>query len=68
MLLTFYCHQVKLVIELDGSVHNDAQVAILDTEREKDLIAWGCQVIRFKNIQVLNSIESVLDKIRSYLK
>lgn len=33
----FYCHEKKLVIELDGSVHNEKEIAEYDARREKEL-------------------------------
>jgi len=56
----FYCHKMKWVIELDGSVHDDAEVAARDKQRENDLKAWGYEVIRFRNEQIHTDIESVI--------
>ena len=63
----FYCHRFKLIIELDGSIHNDPQVETIDREREKDLRAWGYQVIRFNNQQIYTDIDNVILKISQHL-
>ena len=58
----FYCHEEKLIVELDGLYHeyrlND------DKERTDILNVLGIKVIRFKNIEVENNIEEVLEKIK----
>src|SRR5688572_8423613 len=59
----FYCHKAKLVIEVDGSIHNDPEIALMDKDRENDLRAWGYFIIRFSNDQIFQSIEKVLQEI-----
>ncbi len=61
----FYCHNVKLVIELDGGYHSHKEVKIYDDARENDLKNFGITVLRFKNEEVFNNIDSVLSKIGS---
>ncbi|MBO9682401.1 MAG: DUF559 domain-containing protein [Flavisolibacter sp.] len=36
-ILDFYCHQLKLVIEVDGSIHNVAEVKQNDEIRQQQL-------------------------------
>jgi cyclase len=50
----FYCHKLKLVIELDGSIHNLPEVIEKDIKRQKDLENLGITVLRFTNIDVFN--------------
>ncbi len=59
----FYCHNVKLVIELDGGYHENKEVKIYDAARENDIKEYGIKVLRFKNAEVLNNIEKVLGTI-----
>jgi len=63
-----YCHSEKLVIEIDGSIHDLEGSKIKDAERQKDLEALGVKVIRFKNIEILNSLNLVLTIIENNLK
>jgi very-short-patch-repair endonuclease len=58
----FYCAQKKLVVELDGSIH-DLQPDY-DTMRDRILVEKGLRVLRIKNSE-LDQIEVILDKIRS---
>jgi cyclase len=59
----FYCHKLKLIIEVDGSIHNDEEIKTYNIERENNLINEGYTVIRFTNYQVLKEIEYVLSTI-----
>lgn len=59
----FYCHGIKLVIELDGSIHNNEDVKLNDAAREKHLKELGLTVLRFNNDEVFKNINSVLEKI-----
>ncbi|MGZ4001121.1 MAG: imidazole glycerol phosphate synthase subunit HisF [Mucilaginibacter sp.] len=60
----FYCHQHKLVIELDGGIHLRPDVQSNDTERQLNLEADGIRIIRFKNNSVFEEIEKVLQTIK----
>ncbi|HRI20428.1 MAG TPA: endonuclease domain-containing protein [Panacibacter sp.] len=64
----FYCHEKKLVIELDGLIHNEKEIAEYDAGREKDLNELGMNVIRFRNEEVMTNIESVLKSIAEFCK
>ncbi|MEO5564214.1 MAG: DUF559 domain-containing protein, partial [Chitinophagaceae bacterium] len=59
----FYCHSIKLVIELDGGVHEEEEVKRLDQSRENHLKELGLTVIRFKNEEVFKNKSFVLNKI-----
>ena len=62
----FYCHQAKLVIEIDGSEHFTPHGKIHDQERTKILEQYGLIVIRFSNSDVderFNSVCKMIDKI-----
>ena len=45
----FYCHELKLIIEVDGAVRADSEVAINDMERQTFLEASGIHFLRFTN-------------------
>lgn len=66
-VLDFYCEAVDLGIELDGGIHDDPDVKMRDEERTKLLNGAGIGIIRFKNSQVLNHLESVIEAIKSEL-
>lgn len=63
-IIDFYCHQLKLVIEVDGSIHEVEEVKKFDLERQVHLEELGLTVIRFTNDRVLNHLENVLKEIK----
>lgn len=64
----FYCHQYKLIIELDGSIHNLPDVIQNDIVRQNNLVSDGLKVLRFTNDQVLNNLEKVLENINTQIQ
>ena len=60
-IVDFYCHQAALVIEVDGSVHQDQKE--YDRQREHDLQLLGLSIIRFSNTDVNQNLEGVLEEI-----
>jgi cyclase len=59
----FYCHEHKIVIELDGSIHNLPEIAQADAQRQLDIESNGIKVLRFTNNQIFNQLEYVLKEI-----
>ena len=66
-ILDFYCHKKKLVIEVDGTVHNDIDIMEKDRLKESFLLEEGLSLIRFSNEQVLKNPEQVLKLIADNL-
>jgi len=64
----FYCHKLKLVIEIDGPIHNSEEAKLNDEKRQKDLENLNLTVIRFTNEQIKSEIERVIDIISSTIK
>ena len=48
-IVDFYCPHEKLVIELDGEVHNNILAERKDSERDIKLKNYGITVLRFEN-------------------
>jgi very-short-patch-repair endonuclease len=59
----FTCHELKLVIEVDGGQHNKADCMVSDAARTQFLESQGYRVLRFWNHEVLGTIEGVLESI-----
>ena len=57
----FYCAESKLIIELDGEIHNAQKE--YDEQRDYILKEKGYKVVRFKN-EELKEIENVLNRIK----
>ncbi|HQV61296.1 MAG TPA: DUF559 domain-containing protein [Chitinophagaceae bacterium] len=64
----FYCHELKLVIELDGSIHTVKDVIDNDKEREEDIKSFGIRVVRFTNKELRADIAKVIDRIKCIIK
>jgi very-short-patch-repair endonuclease len=61
-VVDFFCHDHKLAIELEGSIHADQQQE--DQWRQQALEDIGLKVIRFSNDDVFNHLERVLIDIQ----
>jgi very-short-patch-repair endonuclease len=57
----FYCHAARLAIEVDGEIHQ--QQAEYDEERDQVLSARGLRLLRIKNEEVRQNLDSVLARI-----
>jgi very-short-patch-repair endonuclease len=64
----FYCHELQLVIEIDGPIHNTAQHKEYDFNRDAEMERMGVQILRFTNNEVKNQIDKVMNKIRQEIK
>jgi len=58
----FYCAECRLVIELDGQIHEMRQE--YDARRTEVLAVAGLRVMRFKNHEVEEHLEKILDAIK----
>jgi cyclase len=67
-ILDFYCHALKLVIEVDGSIHNITEIKLNDERRQNTLQNDGLFVLRFRNGAIEKSPEQVILEIESFLK
>ena len=61
-ILDFYCHELKLAIEIDGGIHKSQSQ--YDQSRTDELEKYKIKIIRFTNDQVIEKTEKVLEKIR----
>ena len=59
----FYCHPIKLIIEIDGGIHKNIDQKEYDIRRTAELQKHGIDVIRFTNQQIYNDFENVKKEI-----
>ncbi|HSF40836.1 MAG TPA: endonuclease domain-containing protein [Thermoanaerobaculia bacterium] len=59
----FYCHALKLVVELDGEVHTERRQAAHDENRDLYLRSLGCTILRFPNRDVFTNPDYILNRI-----
>ncbi|WP_436913022.1 endonuclease domain-containing protein [Acinetobacter schindleri] len=62
-IVDFYCHDIGLVVELDGSQHGMEETKEYDAERTKFLEALNLTVVRYWNHDVLRRMDVVLEDL-----
>jgi very-short-patch-repair endonuclease len=61
----FYCHKLRLVIEVDGEIHTEEEIQNHDEGRTRELERLGIKVLRFTNNQILHDSDIVVEKINT---
>jgi len=56
----FYCHELKLVIEIDGELHNNEDQKLWDLNRKAEFDRFGIRELRFTNEQITDNLSEVL--------
>ena len=64
-IVDFYCVKIKLVIEVDGNIHELPENKVYDIGRSQILNDFGITVIRFTNNQLIDDIEGTIIKIKN---
>ena len=59
----FYCHQARLIIEIDGSQHFIDENRLNDEKRDIALNKWGITVLRYTNDDINRSFDTVCNDI-----
>ena len=67
-IVDFYCASEKLIIELDGEIHNNATAKEKDLLRSNQLEELGYTIIRFENKMVFENLPSVFQEIKAHFK
>jgi very-short-patch-repair endonuclease len=58
-----YCHQKKLVIEIDGSIHDLPDVIEYDKIRQREIESRGLKILRVRNEEIRENLQGVIEKI-----
>jgi very-short-patch-repair endonuclease len=61
----FYCHELKLVIELDGWTHEFDKAKVTDKNKQQFLESKGYRVFRLANEELFEDPEIFLERITS---
>ncbi len=64
----FYCHEARLIIELDGSQHYEEKGLLKDKIRTEKIESRNLTVIRIPNNEVSNNFRGVCEYIDSRVK
>jgi len=62
-IVDFYCPQKKLIIELDGSQHNEDENIEQDEKRTQYFDSFGIKVFRIWNNDIMLNIEGVVEEL-----
>ena len=62
-IVDFYCHQARLIIELDGPQHYTEDGAAKDAFRTEMIEARNLLVLRIDNLSVMRNFEEVCEHI-----
>lgn len=63
----FYCPKLKLIVEIDGTAHDNLGQALYDDERDTILTNLGYKMIRFDNDSVLKNPEVVIAYLEDFI-
>lgn len=64
-ILDFYCHKLRLAIEIDGGYHFTRQQQEKDRDKTLEISKYNVDVIRFTNIDVIDDYPNIIHKIDS---
>ena len=65
-IVDFYCAKLKLVIEVDGTSHENKKA--YDEKRDKILEGLGLKVIRYNDLMVLHNIHLIEKDFKEQIK
>lgn len=64
----FFCDDARLIIEIDGAVHQEPSQQERDHRRDEVLRQYGYNLLRFTNHEVLSGAEQVLRAIAAFVE
>lgn len=67
-IVDFYCHELKLAIEVDGITHHDDISFQKDKEREEKLREFGIHIIRFPDRDVKTGMRNTLRALEAKIE
>ncbi len=66
-VLDFYCHALRLAVEIDGGIHNSAEQTALDHERQAELEQSGLRFYRIRTSDIERNLDDVLAKLDAHI-
>lgn len=67
-IVDFLCVEENLIIEIDGSSHWEPGAQERDRDREAYLQSLGFRILRFTNLETVQSLATVLERLRLFLE
>ncbi len=66
-IVDFFCHELMLVIEIDGISHTWEEVAVNDEIRQRKIESLGIQFLRFDDKEIKQNMSFVLNTIHDWI-
>lgn len=66
-IVDFYCHELGLIIEVDGKYHDNAAQIKKDQERTALLKSQNLKLVRFTNDEVMHEMKNVKEKLEMFI-
>jgi very-short-patch-repair endonuclease len=66
-IVDFYCHDLKMIIEVDGEIHSFKQAIDYDSKRDNIFKINGFKVLRLSNAEVITELNSAINKIHRFI-
>jgi very-short-patch-repair endonuclease len=63
----FYCHELKLIIEVDGEIHTLSEQVEKDKKRDRILKINGFNVLHLSNYEIEGDLVGSVKKIKSFI-
>ena len=67
-IVDFYCKNLQLAIEVDGSIHFKDEQQNKDIFRQNRLKSLGVVLVRFNDLDVKNNLSLVLEELKNTIK
>jgi very-short-patch-repair endonuclease len=66
-IVDFYCHELRLAIEIDGISHDSPDTQKYDVDRQKKLEDLGVRFLRFRDELVKENPDAVVKQIQVWI-
>jgi very-short-patch-repair endonuclease len=67
IIVDFFCKKRKLIIEVDGNIHNKEEIYVLDRHKEELLYSNDYSIIRIQNKDIFENVDKCIERIQSRL-
>jgi len=67
-VVDFYCPEIGLIVEIDGATHGGQNEVKYDNIRQKYLKNKGLKVKRYRNVDVKNNLEGILEDLIEFIE
>jgi very-short-patch-repair endonuclease len=67
-IVDFYCHELSLIIELDGAIHDRRKMQNYDALRDRVLEDTGLTILRFRNEDVFYNMAKIEEEVKELME